>query len=262
MNQLLKKYKSHNYSLSYEEERDLLCKYVYYTNKLEGNQLSLQQTKQLLDSETISGDNIRVKDILEHKGMYRALIRMINAVHKKEELTLDLLIELNGLLLEQLWYDDSYYYNSKKRGEKIFSLKNFQNEILIYLEDGTTKKIVPQSTPKDVEENVKQLLRQLKSDNKPVTEKAADLAYQIWLHQPFVDGNKRTGRLLINFLTMKEDYPIFVYSRLSDKTYNQILINEYLNTQQEMISVYIENRLFTTIKERIEIFNKFEKTKF
>ncbi|MBI9060535.1 MAG: hypothetical protein JEZ14_01015 [Marinilabiliaceae bacterium] len=73
MDILLKKYKSINITLSLEEERKKAFEYVYLTNRLEGNKLTLVQTTQLLDTETISGENIRTRDILEQKGMYKAL---------------------------------------------------------------------------------------------------------------------------------------------------------------------------------------------
>lgn len=55
---------------------------------------------------------------------------------------------------------------------------------------------------------------------------------------------------------MKEGYPLFVYSRLSDKTYNQILVNEYLYTQQGRIQAYIENILNATMSQQIDTINK------
>ena len=78
--QLLKSYNELNYTATLEEEQALLYEYVYATNKLEGNQLTLLQTTELFKSDTISGNNIRNSDILEQKGMYRALKRMLSAV--------------------------------------------------------------------------------------------------------------------------------------------------------------------------------------
>ena len=95
LNDLLNKFKALNVIPSLEEEQAQLYEYVYTTNRLEGNQLSLLQTTELFKSDTISGNNIRNSDILEQKGMYRALKRMLLAVKNKEELSIELILELN-----------------------------------------------------------------------------------------------------------------------------------------------------------------------
>lgn len=92
---LLQKYKTLNVIPSLEEEQAQLYEYVYAANRLEGNQLSLLQTTELFKSDTISGNNIRNSDILEQKGMYRALKRMLLAVKNKEDLSIKLILELN-----------------------------------------------------------------------------------------------------------------------------------------------------------------------
>ena len=83
---LLSKYNTISIPLSLEEELAMLYEYVYATNKLEGNLLTLVQTTELFKSDTISGNNIRTSDILEHKGVYKALKRMLLAVKKKKNL--------------------------------------------------------------------------------------------------------------------------------------------------------------------------------
>ena len=98
INKTLFEYKKLKTTLSLEEEKELLYKYVYFTNKLEGNKLTFSQTSQLLSTDTVSGNNVRTTDILEQKGMYKALVRMLKAVKNKEILSIELLLELNWLL--------------------------------------------------------------------------------------------------------------------------------------------------------------------
>lgn len=105
---LLDKYKSQNIVLSLEQERELFAQYIYSTNRLEGNKLTLGQTQSIIDSDTISGDKIKIKDILELKGTYKALIRMLNAVINKERLSIELIKELNWLIVGNLFQDDYY----------------------------------------------------------------------------------------------------------------------------------------------------------
>lgn len=131
MENLLEKYKLLKIPLSTEEEREEAFEYVYLTNKLEGNKLTLIQTTQLLDTDTISGENISTRDILEQKGMYKALNRMRRAVYEKEPLTINLMKELNELVLSSLWKDDSYYMDAKSKGQEVDSFKVSNNIIRI-----------------------------------------------------------------------------------------------------------------------------------
>jgi Fic family protein len=110
-------FKKLDYTLSIEEERDIIAKYVHSTNQLEGNQLTLEQTKTIIDKGVLSGENINLKDVLEQKGTYKALLRMINAVIIKEPLTIELIKELNWLCIGLLYQDD-YYLSYKKEAQK------------------------------------------------------------------------------------------------------------------------------------------------
>ena len=127
LEKLLKQYKKLANIPSLEEERKQLYAYVYATNKLEGNKLTLAQTTQLLSSDTVSGKHIKTADILEQKGMYKALSRMLRAVRENEALSIELMLELNWLTLSYLWkYEDSYT-NAKSKGQKEGNFKVSKN---------------------------------------------------------------------------------------------------------------------------------------
>lgn len=111
------KYKKLSFSLSIEDEENLMYEYVYSTNKLEGNQLTLAQTTQLLGSNLLSGKDISIRDVLEQKGMYKALVRMMVAVKDKEKISISLIKELNKLILSSLWKEDSSYLDAKSKGQ-------------------------------------------------------------------------------------------------------------------------------------------------
>jgi Fic family protein len=180
---LLNQYKKIEFLPSTEEEQTLLYEYVYATNQLEGNQLSLIQTTELFKSDTISGNNIRTSDILEQKGMFRALKRMSLAVRNNEELSIKLILELNWLTIGGLWNED-YYLNSKEKGQQLNEFKNNQNVISIKKNGVEIEKIIPLSFPENVVENIYNLIEKVKKSDKNTIEKASYLAQRIWLHQP------------------------------------------------------------------------------
>jgi Fic family protein len=238
---LLDQYKQTNFIPSLEEEQALLFEYVYITNKLEGNQLSLLQTTELFKSDTISGINIKNSDVLEQKGMFRALKRMLLAIKNKEELSVKLMLELNWLTIGRLWNED-YYLASKEKGQLVNEFKKSQNVISIKKNGVEVEQILPLSNPDNVLHNMNILIATVSKSDKDTIEKASYLAQEVWLHQPFVDGNKRTGRLLINFLLMKEGFPLFTFE-LKNKNYNSLLVEQYYDGKSNLIQDYITKTL-------------------
>ncbi len=255
--QLLKSYNELNYTATLEEEQALLYEYVYATNKLEGNQLTLLQTTELFKSDTISGNNIRNSDILEQKGMYRALKRMLSAVKNKEDLSVNLILELNWLTLGSLWNED-YYQGAKEKGQQQNEFKISQNVISIKQNAVEIEKIIPLSFPENVFENMSQLIETINKSDKNTVDKCVFLAQEIWIQQPFVDGNKRTGRLLINFLLMKEGFPLFVFNN-ENNNYNSLLVEHYYNSKPDLIKNYITETLSDKMNVTIDSYSKINK---
>ncbi len=254
---LLKQYNSINIVSSFEEEQQELYEYVYATNKLEGNQLSLIQTTELFKSDTISGNNIRNSDILEQKGMYRALKRMLLAVKNNENLSLELILELNWLAIGSLWNED-YYMNAKEKGQLVNEFKISQNVISIKKNNIEIEKIIPISSPENVFQNMNRLINDVNNSNKNIVEKCVFLAQEIWIHQPFVDGNKRIGRLLINFLLIKNGYPLFSFTN-EKSNYNSLLVEQYYDSKQDLIKNYIIETLSNKMNLALESYSKINK---
>ncbi len=251
MNPIFLKYKALGYAPSFEEEREKIYEYVYLTNKLEGNKLTLAQTTSLLDKNSITGENISLHDILEQKGMYKAVIRMLNAAVRKEPLSVELMKELNWLALGSLWRDDSSYLSAKNAGQKEGEFKSVDNMIRVTVPNGGNQNIEPLSNYKNVRENMDSLVKTIIDSKKDCITKADFLAQEIWLHQPFIDGNKRTGRLLINFMTMKEGYPFFVFDDRA-VNFNNLLAKQYMEKKPGLVKSYIQYRLSEEMKNRIE----------
>ena len=251
MNETFSTYKTLNFVPSLEDEKGQIYEYVFVTNKLEGNKLTLAQTVSLLDKGSVTGENISLHDILEQKGMFKAVTRMFNAVKGKEPLSVGLMKELNWLVLGALWKDDSVYLSAKEAGQGVNEFKQAANLIRVTTPDGKTINIEPLSSPENVEQNMKNLVDSVNTSDKDSITKAAFLAQELWLHQPFVDGNKRTGRLLVNFLTLKEGYPFFVFDDRA-ANYNSLLVGQYIEEKPGLVDDYIRARLDEEMKRRID----------
>ncbi len=251
LTKILEQYKKIDIIPSIESEKEQMYEYVYATNKLEGNALTLVQTSQLLATDSVSGDHIKTSDILEQKGMYKALSRMLKAVREKEELSIELMLELNWLALSYLWKYEDAYVNSKSKGQKEGCFKISKNQIEIRQFGKVVSTITPLSTPDSVKQNMQTLINTInQTKEKTIIEKATYLAQEIWLHQPFVDGNKRTGRLLINFLLMKEGYPLFSFDS-SNQNYNSLLVEQYMEGKKNLVLNYIIEKLIEEMKKSI-----------
>lgn len=251
---LLEKYQQENIVLSLEQERELIAKYIYSTNKLEGNTLTLAQTQSIIESGQVSGDNIKTRDILEQKGTYKALIRMMKAVSENEPLSVELIKELNWLTIGSLFQDD-YYFSYKEKGQKYGDFKIKNNRIMIVTSDKKEVFIEPLSTPDNVLINMKMLIQRIQNSEKNVIEKSAFLAQEIWLNQPFIDGNKRTARLLINFMTMKEGFPLFTYEN-KGVFFNDILVTQYTERKPDLIQNFISESLENRMNELLDFNNR------
>ena len=156
------------------------------------------------------------------------------------------------MAIGSLWNED-YYMNAKEKGQQINTFKISKNVISIKKNNVEIDQIIPLSSPIDVLENMKHLFETITKSDKDCIEKASFLAQEIWLHQPFIDGNKRIGRLLINFLLMKEGFPLFAFT---NQNYNSLLVEQYYDGTPNLIQNYIQEILSARLQTLIEASKK------
>jgi Fic family protein len=148
--------------------------------------------------------------------------------------------------------------NAKEKGQLQNKFKVSQNVISIKQNGVEKEKIMPMSSPDDVQKNMEALIENVNKTDASVLDKAVFLAQEIWIHQPFVDGNKRTGRLLINFLLMKEGFPLFSYDT-ENLNYNSLLVEQYYDSKPDLVKNYIIETLTKKMNDDIEAFSKIKK---
>jgi len=248
---LKKEYQKHAPALRPEQERDLYYSYVNATTRLEGNAITIIQTKELFETNTISGDNISFHDILEQKGMYRALHTMLKMVRDDYPISSKMLCQLSGESLYYLYNDDQSILSIKETGYKLGGYKTKDNFIQITQPDQTIKIIDPVSNHSNVEKNMPVVIDNIMSFKMDVFEKAASIAQEIWIHQPFPDGNKRLGRLMINYLLQKEGYPLFSFQNAPD--YNSTLVQSYLTGDNSELVITIKDLVSEEMRKRIDL---------
>ncbi len=166
---------------------DLVLRWTYHSNAIEGNTLTLQETKVALEGITIGGKTLREHfEAINHKEA----ILFIEEIAKKDELLSEHTIkQIHSLILKNI--DDS------NKG------KYRQTNVLI---SGAEHK-PPQSI--EVASCMQNFIKEYEKNKTALH----PIELAAWVHiefvgiHPFVDGNGRTSRLLMNLELIKAGYP-------------------------------------------------------
>lgn len=165
----------------------LLVEWTHHSTALEGNTLDLQETRiVLLDGLTVGGKTLREHlEVVDHRD---AVEWMESALKEKISLSEALVRELHRLVLKSTFPDEAGKY---RRGT---------------VRIAGSRRVPPAAS--DVPDLVREMIKihSAMKEAHPV-ERAACLHWRLaWIH-PFVDGNGRTARLLMNFSLMQDGYP-------------------------------------------------------
>ncbi len=165
----------------------LYLEWTYHSNAIEGNTLTLSETKVVLEGITFGGKTLHEHlEVINHLGAIYYLEEIIRNVEPFTEWQIK---NLHRLVLKGISDRDAGSYR--------------QQNVLI----SGAKHIPPDSTALSAE--MEQLMK--------------------WYHEvaialhPFVDGNGRTSRLLLNFELMKNGYPPTVIRKENRLAYYQAL---------------------------------------
>jgi Fic family protein len=190
-------------ALIYNLGQWLRMELTYTSNALEGNTLTRQETKLVLeDGLSIGGKT--VVEILEIKnhGEALSLVQQIAKSKKTKELTEKDILEIHSIILQGI--NDSQA--GKYRG------------VQVRISGSTT--IVPNYMK--VDQLMSELFSQIQNFNQK-EEDFLDLAieahYKLVTIHPFVDGNGRTTRLLLNLILLQNNYPLTFIQKEEQKSY-------------------------------------------
>lgn len=199
--------------------------FVYNTNAIEGSTVLQDEVKEILHKNK-SSDN---PEVIETLGVAKAIKYIKNTT---EDLSLDLILKLH-----KFCFEGSKDFAGKFRGVEVV-IKNAFGEII--------HAGVPVSDLKSELEEFINWYDENKNEFKPLV-LAAIVHNQLEYIHPFQDGNGRVGRLLLNFILIKHDYPP-INIKLEDR-------QEYYNTLREYS---INNDLKPTLNFLIKEYDKFK----
>lgn len=179
---------------------DFLIKSTYESNAIEGNTLTIYETKAILeDGITIAGKSMREHlEAINHK---QAIILSEKIVKKDEGFSERIIKELHAIILHGIDQSNAGVYRSQNviiSGEKHTPPSYTEVSFLM------KELIVWYSEEKDLH---------------PL-EKAVMLHSKFVNIHPFIDGNGRTSRLLMNLVLLKAGYlPVIIESERRFKYY-------------------------------------------
>ncbi len=220
-----------------KEVRDkFIIEFTYNSNAIEGSEITLNETALIInEGVTIPGQSL--KDHLEVIGHQEACLYMLELLEKNMFITEDNIKAIHNIILMDKLSDRGVY---RKTDVEIEGASN----------------LPPQSHL--IEDKMKQLIveyNEMKTKN--IIEQVSLFHLKFEGIHPFIDGNGRTGRLLLNLELMRNGFPP-INIKFEDRLKYYECFNKYYkedgntNCMIEFISKYV----IEALEERINILNK------
>ena len=208
---------------------EFTVEYTYNSNAIEGNTLTLRETDLVLRGLTI--DQKPLKDHMEAVGHKEAFDFVTELVKEKCEINERVIKQIHYLVLADKKDDRGVY-----RRLPVRIMGAAHEPVQPYL-------IVPK---------MEELLRNYLASEEHIVTKLARFHIDFEGIHPFIDGNGRTGRLLVNLELMKAGYPP-IDIKFTDRIAYYNAFDEYhvkhnLKAMESLFAKYINERLDIYLK--------------
>ncbi|UXR71059.1 DNA-binding protein [Staphylococcus sp. IVB6240] len=203
---------------------EFMIEYTYNSNAIEGSSLTLRETDLVLRGLTI--DQKPLKDHMEAIGHREAFQYVKSLVSDQSALTESVIKNIHDLVLSDKMEDRGVY---RKVPVRILGGVN-----------------VP-AQPYMIQPLMEQLLMDYSKSTEQLITKIARFHIEFESIHPFIDGNGRTGRLLVNLELMKAGYPpidIKFTDRLAYyKAFEMYHSKGTLSAMEDLFAKYINDML-------------------
>ena len=208
---------------------EFTVEYTYNSNAIEGNTLTLRETDLVLRGLTI--DQKPLKDHMEAVGHKEAFDFVSELVKEKCEINERVIKQIHYLVLADKKDDRGVY-----RRLPVRIMGAAHEPVQPYL-------IVPK---------MEEILRNYLASEEHIVTKLARFHIEFEGIHPFIDGNGRTGRLIVNLELMKAGYPP-IDIKFTDRIAYYNAFDEYhvkhnLKAMESLFAKYINERLDIYLK--------------
>ena len=213
--------------------RDFKTFYIYNTNAIEGNTLSLEETNLLLNkNKTPEGKDLReIYDHINEKEAFDFILNDMPLINN------DFIINLHSMLLKNI-------------DQRIGSFRSHNVRVLGALFDPSPAKYV--NTDMSI------LLKWYNKNKKKIHPLIlAAIFYEKFerIH-PFYDGNGRTGRMLSNLILIQNNYPPLIIENSKRNKYYEVLNSGHKSDLTKIDTISYEPIVRFFYEELMYTFNK------
>lgn len=202
---------------------DILVRLAHHSSAIEGNTISLADTVSIILHGTIPGTPSKREffEVDNHRGAFEYVL---DCMKQGEKLSISLVNNIHQLLMDRLTFDAGTF-------------RRDENAIL-----GSDLVTAPASqTPMLMQqwiENTEYQLAQAKHDDEKICMIATSHIEFEKIH-PYSDGNGRTGRMLMNFLLLREHLAPLIIKGQQRKDYINFLANDDLDGFTQFVKALI-----------------------
>jgi Fic family protein len=208
---------------------EFTVEYTYDSNAIEGNALTLRETDMVLKGLTVAEKPL--KDHLEAIGHKEAFEYVLELVKEKRSLSEFVIKQIHYLVLADKKDDRGVYRRIPVR------IMGAHNEPV---------------QPFLIESEMARIIEEYSASTEHIVKRLAKFHLEFESIHPFIDGNGRTGRLLINLELMKAGYPPidikFADRAAYYKAFDAYHVKHDLSAMEGLFAGYINARLDQYLK--------------
>lgn len=203
---------------------EFIVEYTYNSNAIEGNTLTLRETDLVLRGLTI--DSKPLKDHMEAVGHKEAFDFVSELVKDNVPISEGIIKQIHYLVLADKREDRGVYRRVPVR------IMGAQHEPV---------------QPYLIEPKMEQLLYEFAASTEHIVTKLARFHIEFEGIHPFIDGNGRTGRLLVNLELMKSGFPP-IDIKFTDRiayynAFDEYYVKHNLSLMENLFAGYVNARL-------------------
>lgn len=205
---------------------EFIVEYTYNSNAIEGNTLTLRETDMVLRGLTINKKPL--KDHMEAVG------------HKEAFEFVSQLVKDNVSISESIIKQIHYLVLADKKDDR-----GVYRRVPVRIMGASHEPVQPYL----IQSKMEQLMREFAESTEHIVTKLARFHIEFEGIHPFIDGNGRTGRLLVNLELMKAGFPP-IDIKFTDRVAYYNAFDEYhvknnLSAMEKLFAQYINEQLDT-----------------